>query len=136
MSTPDIPQPLLDQIRRCQSVVAFTGAGISAESGVPTFRDAQTGLWAQFSPLDLATPEAFKEHPQRVSSPLATAIEISSSVAIQMVHSSSVLENRTNHSRASPLRASDDRFPLGQMMTSSCSESLVGHKVIVEFCDQ
>lgn len=44
----------------------LTGAGISAESGVPTFRDAQTGLWAHFRPEDLATPEAFLGNPQRV----------------------------------------------------------------------
>ena len=47
-------------------VVAFTGAGISAESGVPTFRDAQTGLWAKFDPTELATPEAFRRDPERV----------------------------------------------------------------------
>lgn len=47
-------------------VLALTGAGISAESGIPTFRDAQTGLWAQFSPQDLATPEAFARDPERV----------------------------------------------------------------------
>lgn len=39
---------------------------MSAESGVPTFRDAQTGLWAQFNPQDLATDAAFRAHPQRV----------------------------------------------------------------------
>ncbi len=44
----------------------LTGAGISAESGVPTFRDAQTGLWAKFRPEDLATPEAFARDPQRI----------------------------------------------------------------------
>ncbi len=44
----------------------LTGSGISAESGVPTFRDAQTGLWAQFRPEDLATPEAFARDPQRI----------------------------------------------------------------------
>lgn len=44
----------------------LTGAGISAESGVPTFREAQTGLWAQFRPEDLATPEAFQRDPKRV----------------------------------------------------------------------
>jgi len=44
----------------------LTGAGISAESGVPTFRDAQTGLWARFRPEDLATPEAFQRDPRRV----------------------------------------------------------------------
>ncbi len=44
----------------------LTGAGISAESGVPTFRDAQTGLWAKYRPEDLATPEAFARDPQRI----------------------------------------------------------------------
>ncbi len=44
----------------------LTGAGISAESGVPTFRDAQTGLWANFRPEDLATPAAFARDPQRI----------------------------------------------------------------------
>ena len=44
----------------------LTGAGISAESGVPTFRDAQTGLWAKFRPEDLATPAAFERDPQRI----------------------------------------------------------------------
>jgi NAD-dependent deacetylase len=39
---------------------------VSAESGVPTFREAQTGLWAQYDPLDLATPEAFARDPQLV----------------------------------------------------------------------
>ncbi|RKP50383.1 NAD-dependent deacylase [Pararobbsia silviterrae] len=41
----------------------LTGAGVSAESGIPTFRDAQTGLWARYDPLDLATPEAFARDP-------------------------------------------------------------------------
>jgi NAD-dependent deacetylase len=45
--------------------VVFTGAGISAESGVPTFR-GQNGLWNEFKVEDLATPEAFTAHPQRV----------------------------------------------------------------------
>jgi NAD-dependent deacetylase len=47
-------------------IAVLTGAGMSAESGVPTFRDAQTGLWAQFNPQDLATESAFRAHPQRV----------------------------------------------------------------------
>jgi NAD-dependent deacetylase len=44
-------------------VCVLTGAGISAESGVPTFRDAQSGLWSRYDPLDLATPEAFLRDP-------------------------------------------------------------------------
>lgn len=47
-------------------VVVLTGAGVSAESGVPTFRDAQTGLWARYDPRDLATPDAFDRDPQLV----------------------------------------------------------------------
>lgn len=57
---------LRDWIRQAQHIAVLTGAGMSAESGVPTFRDAQTGLWAQFNPQDLATESAFRAHPQRV----------------------------------------------------------------------
>jgi len=46
-------------------LVVSTGAGVSAESGVPTFRD-ESGLWKQFRPEDLATPEAFASNPERV----------------------------------------------------------------------
>ncbi|MCX8156914.1 MAG: NAD-dependent deacylase [Verrucomicrobiae bacterium] len=60
------PQQLLQAIRQARHIVAFTGAGVSAESGVPTFRDAQTGFWAQFKPEELATPEAFAANPERV----------------------------------------------------------------------
>lgn len=59
----------MDQAREClvraQSVVALTGAGISAESGVPTFRGAG-GLWRSFQAEDLATPEAFAGNPDLV----------------------------------------------------------------------
>jgi NAD-dependent deacetylase len=46
-------------------VVALTGAGISADSGVPTFR-GEEGLWRSFRPQDLATPEAFQRDPELV----------------------------------------------------------------------
>lgn len=48
-------------------VVVFTGAGVSAESGIPTFRDALTGYWSRFRPEELATPEAFDRDPAAVS---------------------------------------------------------------------
>ncbi len=60
------PAELLERLRTAQRVVALTGAGISAESGVPTFRDALTGLWARFRAEDLATPEAFSRNPKLV----------------------------------------------------------------------
>ncbi|MBT8048119.1 MAG: NAD-dependent deacylase [Xanthomonadales bacterium] len=47
-------------------VMVLSGAGMSAESGIPTFRDAQTGIWAKFRAEDLATPEAFAANPGRV----------------------------------------------------------------------
>ena len=47
-------------------IAVLTGAGISAESGVPTFRDAQTGYWAQFRAEDMATEQGFRAHPARV----------------------------------------------------------------------
>ncbi|MEQ1690147.1 MAG: NAD-dependent deacylase [Gemmatimonas sp.] len=53
-------------LRSAEHVCVLTGAGTSAESGIPTFRDALTGQWAQFSPQDLATPDAFAQHPERV----------------------------------------------------------------------
>jgi len=61
-----IPGELAASLRRAQAVTVLTGAGISAESGVPTFRDAQTGLWARYRPEELATPEAFLRDPKMV----------------------------------------------------------------------
>ncbi|MFR0722308.1 SIR2 family NAD-dependent protein deacylase [Enterobacterales bacterium AN_CKDN230030167-1A_HGKHYDSX7] len=51
------------QLRSAQRVVVFTGAGASAESGIPTFRDALTGLWERFDPAQLATSEAYRADP-------------------------------------------------------------------------
>ncbi|MBK6980330.1 MAG: NAD-dependent deacylase [Betaproteobacteria bacterium] len=55
-----------DLLEHATSVAVLTGAGISAESGIPTFRDAMTGLWTKFRPEDLAMPEAFASNPERV----------------------------------------------------------------------
>ena len=76
----DIPVGLIESLRTAQHVAVLTGAGVSAESGVPTFRDAQTGLWAKYRPEDLATPEAFQRNPRRVWEWYAWRREIVSSV--------------------------------------------------------
>ena len=60
------PVELLRQLGSAKRVTVLTGAGVSAESGVPTFRDAQTGLWANFKPEELATPQAFRRNPRLV----------------------------------------------------------------------
>jgi NAD-dependent deacetylase len=62
----NIPPALAAKLASAKSVTVFTGAGVSAESGVPTFRDAQTGLWADFKPEELATPTAFLRNPRLV----------------------------------------------------------------------
>ncbi len=47
-------------------VCVLTGAGMSAESGIPTFRDAMSGLWARFDPAELASEPGFRADPARV----------------------------------------------------------------------
>jgi len=61
-----LPEGLLPLLNRAKDVLVLTGAGMSAESGVPTFRDAQTGMWKKYRPEDLATPGAFRDNPQMV----------------------------------------------------------------------
>lgn len=54
-----------ERIKTATSVAVLTGAGVSAESGIPTFRDPG-GLWQQYRPEDLATPQAFQRDPRLV----------------------------------------------------------------------
>jgi NAD-dependent deacetylase len=58
-----IPPGLVAALRTARAVTVLTGAGISAESGLPTFRDPTSGIWATFRPQDLATPAAFRANP-------------------------------------------------------------------------
>ncbi len=62
----DLARAISEQIRGARHFTVVTGAGISAESGIPTFRDAQTGLWERYRPEELASPEAFARDPARV----------------------------------------------------------------------
>jgi NAD-dependent deacetylase len=57
---------IIKALRAATRVVVFTGAGVSAESGVATFRDKQTGLWENFDAGELATPFAFQRDPPLV----------------------------------------------------------------------
>lgn len=56
-------QQAAQRLKLARHLVVLTGAGISKESGIPTFRDAMEGLWAQYDPQDLATPAAFRRNP-------------------------------------------------------------------------
>lgn len=67
---PSFPPDLLTSLRSARRILVVTGAGVSAESGVPTFRggaDVQPALWENFDPMQLATPEAFARHPEIVA---------------------------------------------------------------------
>ena len=63
MNHDDLPSDLVGCLRSASRVAVLTGAGVSAESGIPTFRDAQTGLWAKHDPMQLASPEGFDADP-------------------------------------------------------------------------
>jgi NAD-dependent deacetylase len=62
----EFPVELISLLQRLPRLVVLTGAGVSQESGLRTFRDAQTGLWAQYKPTELASPEAFQRDPKLV----------------------------------------------------------------------
>jgi NAD-dependent deacetylase len=59
--------PLAAALRDSRHTVILTGAGVSAESGIRTFRDTMDGLWKDFDPQKLATPEAFAADPGLVT---------------------------------------------------------------------
>jgi NAD-dependent deacetylase len=60
-----IDESLIDSLKDAESIVFFTGAGISAESGIPTFRGKE-GLWNKFRPEELASFDAFIKNPELV----------------------------------------------------------------------
>ena len=62
---PEFTDTLVDRLARAEHVMVLTGAGISAESGIPTFRDPG-GLWEKFDPQELANVEAFLNNPELV----------------------------------------------------------------------
>src|SRR5215208_2184945 len=61
-----ISPDLIQMLQTASRIAVLTGAGVSQESGLRTFRDAQTGLWAQYKPTELASPEAFQRDPKLV----------------------------------------------------------------------
>ncbi len=66
ISPMNFPPELISFLKKSERIAILTGAGISAESGLNTFRDAQTGYWSQYRPEDLATPQAFTRDPKLV----------------------------------------------------------------------
>jgi NAD-dependent deacetylase len=62
----NFPDDLIGFLRKAERAAALTGAGVSQESGLRTFRDAQTGLWSEYKPTELASPEAYERDPKLV----------------------------------------------------------------------
>jgi NAD-dependent deacetylase len=94
----EIPQELVQELRTARRVAALTGAGISAESGVPTFREAQSGLWSRYSPQELATPDAFRRDPRLVWEWYAWRRELTASAHPNPGHLALVeMERRIQH---------------------------------------
>jgi NAD-dependent deacetylase len=63
---PGLPGEVVASLRAARWVAVLTGAGVSAESGIPTFREAMSGLWARYDPEELASPAGFARDPDRV----------------------------------------------------------------------
>ena len=63
---PDSLSAAREYLAHARRVAVLTGAGISAESGIPTFRDATSGLWAKFDPMQLASEDGFRADPPLV----------------------------------------------------------------------
>ncbi|HET7328682.1 MAG TPA: NAD-dependent deacylase [Nocardioidaceae bacterium] len=62
----EVPAELVERVRDSRHLVILTGAGVSAESGIATFRDPLTGLWENYRPEELASPGGFTADPQLV----------------------------------------------------------------------
>jgi NAD-dependent deacetylase len=86
----------IERLHAASRVAVLTGAGISAESGIPTFRDAQTGLWAQYNPEDLASPAAYAADPKLVWEWYAWRYKLCATASPNAAHEKlATLEHRT-----------------------------------------
>lgn len=91
------PERAAETLRKARKVAVLTGSGVSAESGVPTFRDAQTGLWERYDPMELATPEAFENGPKLVWQWYEWRIKLISEASPNPAHKAlAKLEERTS----------------------------------------
>jgi NAD-dependent deacetylase len=115
-------------VREARTIAALTGAGMSAESGVPTFRDAQTGLWARFNPEELATEAAFRANPQRVWDWYASRREMMKDVAPNAGHLAIAAFQRRHPGRLSLITQNVD----GLHQKAGSTEALALHGNIFE----
>jgi NAD-dependent deacetylase len=67
MTEPHLIGQAAELIQRANAIVILTGAGVSAESGLATFRDPEEGHWSKYDPMELATAQAFNRDPELVT---------------------------------------------------------------------
>ena len=78
----EIPSELIEQLKTAKSVIFFSGAGISAESGIPTFR-GKDGIWNKMKPEELANFDAFIRNPDLVQFiPVISPVRIKRNVVL------------------------------------------------------
>ncbi len=65
-SIPEAASQIAQTIGQPREIVIFTGAGLSVDSGIPTFRDGATGLWVDVDPMEVASIEGFERDPEKV----------------------------------------------------------------------
>jgi NAD-dependent protein deacetylase/lipoamidase len=94
--------PALDRVaralREAQSVVVFTGAGVSAESGLPTFRSGDNAMWKQEHIARYANPTGYRKHPREAWSWYCTRARAAASVMPNYAHGAIVeIERRVKN---------------------------------------
>ena len=128
-----ISPELVSLLKVASRVTVLTGAGISQESGLPTFRDAQVGLWAQYQPEELATPEAFAKNPKLVWDWYALRREMAKTaqpnpghyalaeMARQVPHFNLITQNVDSlHQRAGSVEVLELHGSLGRVRCAQC----------------
>src|SRR5688572_10666532 len=102
---PTLPPSLIDALRAARSVTVLTGDGISAESGLPTFRDPTDGIWARFRPQDLATTAAFRANPALVWGNLDVAVRAADAQRLRVTSPLYLLHGRAGELLPALVRA-------------------------------
>jgi NAD-dependent deacetylase len=83
----------------CRNAVALTGAGISVESGIPSFRGAQ-GMWAKYDPMEYATLHAFLQSPRKVWEMLSEMVSVCGEAMPNAAHKALAVLEETGIVRA------------------------------------
>lgn len=146
MTAADRIQEVADLLRASRSAVAFTGAGISTPSGIPDFRDPESGLWSHADPLRVASIHSFRQQPQAFYDwvyPLAkrilTAQPNPAHLALAELETSGVLKCVITqnidmlHTRAGSVNVHEIHGSLSEATCTHCFRAYSGEQVLARF---